>query len=64
MKEDDVVFILDGEEAGSWGVVRLVNGDGLHVAIANGDDAPRLYDRDQLRRPRDQEKVRYGLGLL
>ena len=50
----DFVYILEGEEADSWGIVHSINGTEIHVAIAGGH-APRLYDRDELRRPRDQE---------
>lgn len=59
----DFVYILEGEEEGSWGIVRHIDGSGFHVAIANGSDAPRLYDRDQLRRPRAQEKKLRAFGI-
>jgi hypothetical protein len=44
----DRVNIEAGDERGSWGVVRLVDQDGLyHVAQADGDDT-RVYERDEI----------------
>lgn len=65
MKVSDVVYIKDYDELGEdWGVVRLIDDDGvIHVAIANGEDAPHIFDRDELQRPRDQRKARRRLGL-
>jgi len=58
----DFVYIREGEEEGSWGIVRIINAEGFHVAIAGGH-APRLYDRDELHRPRDQEAKRRTFGI-
>jgi ribosomal protein L24 len=44
----DRVNIEAGDERGSWGVVRLVDQDGLyHVAQADGNDV-RVYERDEI----------------
>jgi hypothetical protein len=57
------VYILEGEEEGSWGIVDFIDDSGFHVAIAGGG-APRLYDRDELRRPRNQAELRREFGII
>jgi hypothetical protein len=59
----EIVYIKEGEEKGSWGIVDSIDGNGFHVAIAGGH-APRLYDRDELQRPRDQEGKRREFGVI
>lgn len=53
----DVVEILAGEEAGSWGVVRLIEAEEFHVGLAGGS-GELVFDREELRRPRNQEEFK------
>jgi ribosomal protein L24 len=53
LADGDFVYIKAGDEAGSWGIVRLVTGTEYHVAVAAGSDV-RVYERYELSRPRDQ----------
>ena len=56
----DRVEILTGEHKGDWGIVRSIDYyfDGpkspadYHIAIADGNDAPLLYERTEIRKSR------------
>lgn len=47
----DRVTILQGDEKGSWGIVRLVAYGSYHVAIADGNLVCE-YDRNEIRKSR------------
>ena len=53
-----LVFITDRESIyfGEWGIVRGYDGESYLVAIAEGDNAHPIFDRDQFRVPRKQRK--------
>lgn len=46
----DRVSILVGDEAGSWGIVRLVQGSEYHVAISGSLSDVRTFQRSEIRR--------------
>lgn len=47
----DRVDIKVGDEQGSWGIVKLIDHDEYHVAIAGGTDE-RIYERSEISKPR------------
>lgn len=57
LKYGDQVRILAGDERGSYGVVVVVQDDEYHVALHTVDPTlrtsdVRVFDRDELRKPR------------
>jgi hypothetical protein len=51
IKVGDRVTILAGDEAGEWGIVRFIDsGVEYHVAIADGSDGERVFERDEIRK--------------
>ncbi len=48
----DRVYILAGDERGSWGIVKLISHGIYHVGIAGSDTDVRVYERNEIRKPR------------
>lgn len=51
-------FIIDKESFyyNEWGIIKDYDGEFYHVAIANGVDAVPVFDRKQIKIPRNQDK--------
>jgi ribosomal protein L24 len=52
--EGDRITVKVGDERGMWGIVRKILHGEYHVAIAGADSADRVYDREEISRPKDQ----------
>lgn len=53
IKKDDRVQILVGDEAGGWGIVRLVRNGEYHVGLYGAASADRVYDESEIRKIRE-----------
>ena len=53
------VFITDPESIyfEEWGIIKDFDGEVYYVAIANGNDAQPIFDRDQFRVRRNQDGI-------
>lgn len=67
MKEDRLIGkytrIIDKDSFhyNEWGIIKSFDGEYYHVAHTGGNDVMLIFNRDQLRVPRDQEKFKKGV---
>ncbi|MEW9530669.1 KOW motif-containing protein [Microbispora sp. NPDC049125] len=48
----DEVYILAGDEKGSWGIVEMIDEDGCYHVQHAGGGAALIFDRNEIRKPR------------